>query len=76
MQEKSFESYKVYIHKVLKQVHLDKRISTNAMSIVNSFVNDVFERIVTEAGRLVCYSKRSTVSSCEIQVQALLVLIW
>ena len=37
----------VYI--VLKQVHPDTGISNKAMAILNSFVNDIFERIATEA---------------------------
>ncbi|EDL85634.1 rCG52010, isoform CRA_a [Rattus norvegicus] len=42
------ESYSVYVYKVLKQVHPDTGISSKAMGIMNSFVNDIFERI---AGR-------------------------
>ncbi|MCP3898686.1 MAG: hypothetical protein GY707_03010, partial [Desulfobacteraceae bacterium] len=34
------ESYSIYIYKVLKQVHPDTGISSKAMSIMNSFVND------------------------------------
>ena len=34
---------------VLKQVHPDTGISNKAMAIINSFVNDIFERIATEA---------------------------
>jgi len=34
---------------VLKQVHPDTGISNKAMAILNSFVNDIFERIATEA---------------------------
>ncbi|CAH2021922.1 unnamed protein product [Acanthoscelides obtectus] len=34
------ESYAIYIYKVLKQVHPDTGISSKAMSIMNSFVND------------------------------------
>lgn len=37
------------------------------MSIMNSFVNDVFERVAAEASRLAHYNKRSTISSREIQ---------
>jgi hypothetical protein len=37
------ESYAIYIYKVLKQVHPDTGISSKAMSIMNSFVNDIFE---------------------------------
>merc|ERR1711934_537671 len=43
------ESYAIYIYKVLKQVHPDTGISSKAMSIMNSFVNDIFERIAAEA---------------------------
>ena len=34
-----------YVYKVLKQVHPDTGISNKAMLILNSFVNDIFERI-------------------------------
>ena len=47
------ESYGIYIYKVLKQVHPDTGISGKVMSIMNSFANDIFERIAAEASRLV-----------------------
>uniref|UniRef100_A0AC11EAR7 Uncharacterized protein n=1 Tax=Ovis aries TaxID=9940 RepID=A0AC11EAR7_SHEEP len=53
------ESYSVYVYKVLKQVHPDTGISSKAMGIMNSFVNDIFERIAGEASRLAHYNKRS-----------------
>ncbi|KAI1717444.1 core histone h2A/H2B/H3/H4 domain-containing protein [Ditylenchus destructor] len=68
------ESYSVYIYRVLKQVHPDTGISSKAMSIMNSFVNDVFERIAAEASRLAHYNKRSTISSREIQTSVRLIL--
>lgn len=43
--KKRVETYSTYIYKVLKQVHPDTGISNKAMSIMNSFVNDIFERI-------------------------------
>ncbi|CAH2016029.1 unnamed protein product [Acanthoscelides obtectus] len=61
------ESYAIYIYKVLKQVHPDTGISSKAMSIMNSFVNDIFERIAAEASRLAHYNKRATITSREIQ---------
>ncbi|KAJ3600525.1 hypothetical protein NHX12_031506 [Muraenolepis orangiensis] len=42
------ESYAIYVYKVLKQVHPDTGISSKAMGIMNSFVNDIFERIARE----------------------------
>ncbi|XP_060516946.1 histone H2B-like [Cylas formicarius] len=59
------ESYAIYINKVLKQVHPDTGISSKDMSIMNSFVNDIFERIAAEASRLAHYNKRSTITSTE-----------
>ena len=68
------ESFSIYIYKVLKQVHPDTGISSKAMSIMNSFVNDIFERIAAEASRLSHYNKRSTITSREIQTAVRLLL--
>ena len=68
------ETYSTYIYKVLKQVHPDTGISNKAMSIMNSFVNDIFERIAEEASRLAAYNKRSTISSREVQTAVRLIL--
>ena len=46
------ESYSTYIYRVLKQVHPDTGISKKGMSIMNSFINDIFERIAGEAGKV------------------------
>ncbi|EAA13680.5 AGAP003912-PA, partial [Anopheles gambiae str. PEST] len=68
--------YAIYIYKVLKQVHPDTGISSKAMSIMNSFVNDIFERIAAAllASRLAHYNKRSTITSREIQTAVRLLL--
>ena len=68
------ETYSTYIYKVLKQVHPDTGVSSKAMSIMNSFVNDIFERIAAEASRLAHYNKRSTITSREIQTAVRLLL--
>lgn len=68
------ESYGTYIYKVLKQVHPDVGISSKAMSIMNSFVNDIFERIASEGSRLCLQNKRNTISSREIQTSVRLLL--
>ncbi|XP_041052553.1 histone H2B 1/2/3/4/6-like [Carcharodon carcharias] len=68
------ESYSIYIYKVLKQVHLDTGISSSAMSVINSFVNDIYERIACEASLLIRYSKQHTISSREIQTTVCLLL--
>merc|ERR1712071_617051 len=72
--KKRTESYGIYIYKVLKQVHPDTGVSSKAMSIMNSFVNDLFERIAAEASKLAQYNKRSTITSREIQTSVRLLL--
>jgi len=68
------QSFKIYVYKVLKQVHPDTGISSKAMSVMNSFVNDIFERVAVEAARLAKYNKKATVSSREVQTAVRLLL--
>ena len=68
------ESYSTYIYRVLKQVHPDTGISKKGMSIMNSFINDIFERIALEASKLCRFSKKATLSSREIQTAVRLML--
>ena len=68
------ESYSIYIYKVLKQVHPDTGISSKGMSIMNSFITDIFDKIANEAGKLVRYNKTGTLSSREIQTAVRLIL--
>ena len=68
------ETYSVYIYKVLKQVHQDTGISKKSMAIMNSFINDIFERIALEASKLVRYNKKHTLSAREIQSAVKLLL--
>src|SRR4051794_29185416 len=71
---RNYNSYSTFIYKVLKQVHPDTGISNKAMAIMNSFVNDIFERIAQEANRLAHYNKRNTITSREIQTAVRLLL--
>ncbi|RRT41975.1 hypothetical protein B296_00041241 [Ensete ventricosum] len=72
--KKGTETYKIYIFKVLKQVHPDIGISSKAMSIMNSFINDIFEKLAAEASRLARYNKKPTITSREVQTSVRLVL--
>eukprot|EP01119_Soliformovum_irregulare_P012505 TRINITY_DN324_c0_g1_i1.p1 TRINITY_DN324_c0_g1~~TRINITY_DN324_c0_g1_i1.p1 ORF type:complete len:141 (-),score=49.25 TRINITY_DN324_c0_g1_i1:126-548(-) len=67
-------SYSSYIYKVLKQVHPDTGISKKAMQIMDNFINDIFDRIATEAGKLARYNKRHTITSREVQTAVRLIL--
>ena len=78
-----FVNFSTYIHKVLKQVHQDSGLTTDAKMQVNSFINTVGEAITDEAAFLtkglphLKKSKRQgkkTLSSREIQTAARIVL--
>ena len=72
--KKRKESYAIYIYKVLKQLHHNIGVSSKAMSIMNSFVNDLFGRIAGEASMLSHYNKMPTITSREIQTAVKLLL--
>ena len=72
--KKRSETFSLYIYRVLKQVHPDTGISKRSMSIMNSFINDTFERIALESSKLVRYNKKRTLSSREIQTSVRLLL--
>jgi histone H2B len=72
--KKNVETYKIYIFKVLKQVHPDIGISSKAMGIMNSFINDIFEKLAQESSKLARYNKKPTITSREIQTAVRLVL--
>ena len=72
--KKRIESYSSYIYKVLKQVHPETGISKKGISILNSFVNDIFDRIALEASKLARYNKKATLSSREVQTAVRLLL--
>ena len=72
--KKRQETFSSYIYKVLKQVHPETGISRRAMSIMNSFVNDTFDRLSVEAIKLARYTTKATLTSREIQTAVRLLL--
>ncbi len=72
--KKRAETNPTNIYKVLKQVHPDTGISSKGMGIMNSFINDIFERIASESSKLARYNKKQTLSSREIQTAVRLLL--
>ena len=71
---KKFDSYGVYVYRVLKNIHNEIGISKKAMSVMNSFVCDLFERIALEASKLNRSQRKHTISSNDIQAAVKLIL--
>ena len=63
-------SWNVYINRSLKSINKAVGISGKAMKIVNSFVNDVFVRVASEAANLARVNKKKTLGSREVQTGA------
>lgn len=68
------ETFSIYIYKVLKQVQPKLGLGKKSMAIMNSFINDIFDRLGGEAVRLVQYNKKRTLSSREMQTSVRLLL--
>ncbi|XP_027343874.1 histone H2B 1-like [Abrus precatorius] len=68
------EGYQRYVYRVLKQVHPEMGISSQAMTVLNNLMNDMFERLADEAAKLKSYEGHMTLSSREIQGAVKLVL--
>ncbi|KAG6459116.1 late histone H2B.L4 [Manduca sexta] len=68
MKKKNYQSFSIYLYKLLRSVAQDNLgISRKSMLIMNNFVNDMLEKIAVEAGRLVAHSKKTTMSSKDVQ---------
>ncbi|XP_037368852.2 late histone H2B.L4-like [Talpa occidentalis] len=68
------ESFAPYFPQVLKCVHMGLSLSQEAVSVLDSFVKDMFERIAQEAGHLARTTQRATLTSREIQTAVRLLL--
>ena len=67
-------SWGVYINRSLKEISKEVTLGGKTMKVVNSFVNDIFDRIATQAGQLARVNKRRTIGSGEVQTAVRLVL--
>ncbi|KAF5177857.1 Histone h2b [Thalictrum thalictroides] len=72
--EKKPKARKKFHKAVLKKVYPDLCISSKAMGIMNSFINDVFEKLAEKSSRLARYNKKPTITTRETQSAVRLVL--
>lgn len=59
--KKKDHQYRSHMGVVLRQIHPELKISSTAVSTMNSFLNDIFERIVGEAARYVLHKYLLTI---------------
>ena len=71
---KATPSFDIYIHRVAKQWVPNLGVTVGTMKVMNSFVNDIFERLSSEAGKLAHKTKKSTMTEREIQAAVRLLI--
>lgn len=75
--KRKYNKFNTYVYRTLKSLPSDSKnlsISKNSMAIFDSFVNDMFDRVASEAGHLVRKSKKKTLSASDIQTAVKLLL--
>eukprot|EP01084_Bolivina_argentea_P138996 244570_1 len=75
LKKKHRETFHAYIYKVLKQVYPTLSITMLAMKVMNSLIEDMFNRIASEASHLLKISKTNTLDTRCIETATRLVLI-
>merc|ERR1712014_353618 len=73
-QRRKIETYGIYIYKVLKQIHPECGITKRGMNIMNSFMNDIFDQVVTESTKLARTMSKRTLSFREVETAVRLLL--
>lgn len=74
MLKKNFDSYALYISRVLKSVFPEIGITLPSINIMDSFVRDIFERIAAEASSLARNYDKTTITTKEIETATKLIL--
>ena len=68
------ENFRLYINRVLKKVYPESSISAGAAGVVNGLVFDMLQRIATDAGKVVAFNKKSTMTARELEAAVTMVL--
>ena len=68
------KSFKSFIGKVNKASRKNLTLSSKAAAVLNSFVNDMFDRIAVQAAAVARSSKQSTLKASTIQTAVRLTL--
>eukprot|EP00760_Papus_ankaliazontas_P014985 PhM_4_TR16215/c0_g1_i1/m.94577/K11252/H2B; histone H2B len=71
---KRVQRWSGFVYRVLQQVHEDLGITARGMKIMNSFAEDMFERIYNEVIAISKLSKTKTLTAREVQTSARLLL--
>jgi len=68
------ESYRIYVYKVMKDMHPELSISSEAMSVLNDFVKDMFSRLARKSSENAKDCGKNTMSAHEVKAATLMLL--
>lgn len=72
--QKQQQQWHYYINKIRRNTHKDYSLSRRSMAVLGSFVEDMFERLATEAVNVAHISKVKTLTGREIQMAVRLLM--
>ncbi|XP_072815034.1 histone H2B subacrosomal variant-like [Vicugna pacos] len=72
--ESGLRNYSLYINRVLKEVVPHRSISSHTLDVINNMINNIFERISTEAYNIMNLRNRRTLTPEDIQKAVYLLL--
>jgi histone H3/H4 len=72
--KKAKRSWNIYASRTLKGINKKFTLGSKTKVIINSFVNDIFDRLATKAADLARVNKKKTLGSRELQTAVRLVL--
>uniref|UniRef100_A0A8D1CBS0 Core Histone H2A/H2B/H3 domain-containing protein n=1 Tax=Sus scrofa TaxID=9823 RepID=A0A8D1CBS0_PIG len=67
-------NYSLYVNRVLKEVVPQSGISSRTLDMMNTVINDIFERISVEASNLMYFRNRCTLTPEDVQKAVYLLL--
>ena len=72
--KRNYETFNLYIYKILKSIASDVNISKKGINVINSLITDMFDQLALESSKLCRYSNKKTLSSQDIKTSVKLLL--
>ncbi|XP_071064660.1 histone H2B subacrosomal variant-like [Dasypus novemcinctus] len=67
-------NYSLYVNRVLKEVAPERSISSRTLDVMNTLINNIFERIAMEACNMMYFRNRCTLTPEDIKKAVYLLL--
>ena len=72
--KKRGESYRKYIRDTLHGIDTETSMTRESLNIMNSIVEDIFQRLAVESGKIAAHASRQTITDREIEAACVTVI--